>query len=221
MIKKSPPIAAITRPNRRTLRKSSSLLSSIPQDDDETRNDQDDDEPQEEEEVVVEVVDNSLITSSQIESLQRGSLLSNIKRLFTSKNKMNRESLSKLGISALLAYGFVSNVSGVIAVSCAWFIFSKKTGLSPLANKPAFLTIYAGFTVMLNVIRPARFAFAMAISPYFERIRKYFQRKFGVSPKSATVLMVVFINLLGTCTLMAAGVGLASLLSGVPVWGGL
>ena len=36
------------------------------------------------------------------------------------------ESLRKLGMSALLAYGFVSNVSGVIAVSSAWFIFSKK-----------------------------------------------------------------------------------------------
>lgn len=71
---------------------------------------------------------------------------------------------------------------------------------------------------MLNVIRPARFAFAMAISPYFERLRKYISMKFGVSPRGATVLVIVFVNLLGTCSLMAAGVGLASVLSGVPVW---
>eukprot|EP00571_Detonula_confervacea_P000825 CAMPEP_0172328682 /NCGR_PEP_ID=MMETSP1058-20130122/60482_1 /TAXON_ID=83371 /ORGANISM="Detonula confervacea, Strain CCMP 353" /LENGTH=147 /DNA_ID=CAMNT_0013045809 /DNA_START=380 /DNA_END=823 /DNA_ORIENTATION=- len=143
-----------------------------------------------------------------------------MKDFFTNKSKFNRESLGKLGLSAMLAYGFVSNVSGVIAVSSAWFIFSKKTGLSPMTpgQKPAFLAIYAGFTVMLNIIRPARFAFAMAISPYFERIRKYIGSKFGVSPKVAAVLMIVFINFLGSCSLMALGVGLASLLSGVPVW---
>ena len=94
-----------------------------------------------------------------------------------------------------------------------------QTGLSPLANKPAFLAVYAGFTVALNVIRPARFALSMAISPYFERIRKSFQRTFGVGPKGAAVLMIILINLLGTCSLMALGVGLASVLSGVPVWG--
>ncbi len=87
-------------------------------------------------------------------------------------------------------------------------------------QKPAFLAVYAGFTVMLNVIRPARFALSMAISPYFERIRKSIQNKFGVSPRAAAVLMIIFINFIGTCSLMACGVGLASVLSGVPVWAG-
>jgi hypothetical protein len=85
-------------------------------------------------------------------------------------------------------------------------------------QKPAFLAMYAGFTLMLNIVRPARFALSMAISPYFERIRKAIQRKFGVSPKGAAVLMIIFINLMGTCSLMVLGVGLASVLSGVPVW---
>eukprot|EP00579_Thalassiosira_antarctica_P018410 CAMPEP_0201934492 /NCGR_PEP_ID=MMETSP0903-20130614/33723_1 /ASSEMBLY_ACC=CAM_ASM_000552 /TAXON_ID=420261 /ORGANISM="Thalassiosira antarctica, Strain CCMP982" /LENGTH=238 /DNA_ID=CAMNT_0048474721 /DNA_START=74 /DNA_END=790 /DNA_ORIENTATION=- len=202
-------VSTTARFKRGTLPHSSPLFSA-PNEDDES-NDQ---ESQQE----VDVVDDSL-TSSQIES-QSGSFLSNIKGIFTNKSKFNRESLSKLGMSALLAYGFVSNVSGVIAVSSAWFIFSKRTGLSPLSNKPAFLLTYAGFTVALNVIRPARFALSMAISPYFDRIRNYFQRKFGVSAKAATVLVVVFINLLGTCSLMGLGVGLASVLSGVPVWAG-
>ena len=79
----------------------------------------------------VEVVDESSIRKSQIQSLKNSdaSVPSNIKAFFNNNNKkqkFNRESLSKLGMSALLAYGFVSNVSGVIAVSCAWFIFSKK-----------------------------------------------------------------------------------------------
>ena len=73
---------------------------------------------------------------------------------------------------------------------------------------------------MLNVIRPARFALSISISPYFERIRKFLQRKFNVSPRGAAVLMILFINLLGTCSLMCLGVWIASLLAGVPVWGG-
>ncbi len=74
---------------------------------------------------------------------------------------------------------------------------------------------------MLNVIRPARFALSLSISPYFEKIRKFLQRKFNVSPRGAAVLMIVFINFLGTCSLMALGVWIASLLSGVPVWGSI
>jgi len=175
----------------------------------------------------VEVTADSL-TPSQIKSLapdsQTSSFWGALKTFFSNKkNKLSRESLSKLGMSALLAYGFVSNVSGVIAVSSAWFIFCKRTGLSPLApgQKTAFLGIYAGFTVMLNVIRPARFALSISISPYFEKIRKFLQRKFNVSPRGAAVLMIIFINFLGTCSLMCLGVWIASLLSGVPVWGGM
>jgi hypothetical protein len=40
--------------------------------------------------------------------------------------RFGRKSLSKLGMSALLAYGFVSNVSGVLAISSAWFVFCKR-----------------------------------------------------------------------------------------------
>lgn len=78
----------------------------------------------------VEVTADSL-TPSQIQSLspdsQSSSLLGTLKSFFSNKNnKFSRESLGKLGMSALLAYGFVSNVSGVIAVSCAWFIFCTR-----------------------------------------------------------------------------------------------
>jgi hypothetical protein len=78
----------------------------------------------------VEVTADSL-TPSQIQSLspdsQSSSFLGTLKSFFSNKNnKFSRESLGKLGMSALLAYGFVSNVSGVIAVSCAWFIFCTR-----------------------------------------------------------------------------------------------
>ena len=70
----------------------------------------------------------------------------------------------------------------------------------------------------LNIIRPARFAFAMAISPYFERLRNFIQRKLGVSARVSALVMILCINVTGTCLLMGAGVGLASVLSGVPIW---
>mmetsp|Transcript_15664 Transcript_15664/g.33078 ORF Transcript_15664/g.33078 Transcript_15664/m.33078 type:complete len:264 (-) Transcript_15664:366-1157(-) len=201
--------------HRRTWPQSPPLFLASQEDNDESDNDETDDKSNEE----VQPAGTAAVTPSEIESMGGNTtFLSNIKNILTNKSKFNRESLGKLGVSALLAYGFVSNVSGIIAVSCAWFIFSKRTGLSPLGNKPAFLAVYAGFTVMLNIIRPARFAFSISISPYFERIRKWFSRKFGVSPRGATVLMIIFINLCGSSALMVLGVGLASLLSGVPVW---
>ena len=89
---------------------------------------------QQQADVIIDDNDSSLTYSQKImNSLQltnnnnNDSLLTTVKEFFTNnKSKFNRESLSKLGMSALLAYGFVSNVSGVIAVSSAWFIFCKR-----------------------------------------------------------------------------------------------
>ena len=151
---------------------------------------------------------------------ENSSLRYSMRQFVIGKARFSRDSLGKLGMSALLAYGFVSNISGVIAVSSAWFVFCKKTGVSPLApgQKPAFLVTYAAFSVILNVVRPARFALSMAISPYFERVRKAISTYLSVSTRRAAVIMIVMINMVGGSSLMIAGVGLASWLSGVPVW---
>lgn len=86
----------------------------------------------EQKQLQVEVTADSL-TPSQIQSLSpdsQSSFWGALKSFFSNKkNKFSRESLGKMGMSALLAYGFVSNVSGVIAVSCAWFIFSKRVSV--------------------------------------------------------------------------------------------
>lgn len=37
-----------------------------------------------------------------------------------------RERLGKLGLAAVLSYGWVSNMSYCVSVSLAWFIFSKQ-----------------------------------------------------------------------------------------------
>ena len=85
------------------------------------------------------------------------------------KARSSRDSLGKLSMSALLAYDFVSNIS----------------------QKPAFLVTYTAFSVTLNVVRPARFALSMAISPYFERVRKAISTYLGVSTHRAVVIMIV------------------------------
>ena len=96
------------------------MLSSIPNDNNKKDN------TQQQEAVKVEVLNNSL-TKSQIKSINKNKPLSTkVKGIFTDNKKFNMETLRKLGTAALLSYGFVSNVSGVIAVSSAWFIFSKK-----------------------------------------------------------------------------------------------
>ena len=97
-----------------------------------------------------------------------------------------------------------------------------QTGLSPLSpgQRTPFLALYAGFTIALNLLRPARFALSMAISPYFERLRKFIQRRLGVTARVSALVMILCINIVGSCVLMGCGVGLASVLSGVPVWRG-
>ena len=99
--------------------------------------------------VKVEVLNESL-TKSQIKSINKNKpLLTKVKSVFTNNKKFNMETLRKLGTAALLSYGFVSNVSGVIAVSSAWFIFSKKVRMCayllfvlciPLISSRLFIT---------------------------------------------------------------------------------
>jgi len=107
----------------RGVRTSGVLFSSASAD---NNNIEGDDSKSSEEAVKVEVLNESL-TKSQIKSINKNKpFLTKAKGVFTNNKKFNMETLRKLGTAALLSYGFVSNVSGVIAVSSAWFIFSKK-----------------------------------------------------------------------------------------------
>lgn len=54
-------------------------------------------------------------------------------RHFVQKRKLSKEQLLKMGTSALLSYGFVSNVNAITLMIIAWNMFTVKTGLSPLA----------------------------------------------------------------------------------------
>lgn len=131
-----------------------------------------------------------------------------------------KQRLAKMGLSALLSYGFVSNMSYSVTVSLAWFGFSKKTGLSPLAPgqwKP-FLAVYASFYIFNNFVRPIRLAVSVGVTPYFDRAVAAIQRKTKLS-KSASIGIVVFLaNFCGTLTAMSLGILLASIAAGVPVF---
>jgi hypothetical protein len=131
-----------------------------------------------------------------------------------------RQRLAMYGLSAVLSYGAVSNVGGCVSVSIAWFIFCKRNLVSPLApgQFKSFLAVYAGFFVFLNVIRPLRLAFSIAISPVFDRMINSFQRRLSLSRPTAIALTVFIVNILGSITVLVTGVSLASLASGVPIF---
>jgi len=130
------------------------------------------------------------------------------------------QKLAKMGFSVLLSYGFVSNMSYSVSVSLAWYVFSKQTGVSPLAKGqwPKFLAVYAGFYVFNNVIRPVRITLSAYVASYFDRMVKATQEKFHCKKGVAVGIIVFFVNIVGTLLAMSAGITLASIASGVPIW---
>jgi len=134
--------------------------------------------------------------------------------------KTDKASLAALGGAILLSYGYVSNASYMVCLSIAWYLFSSRTGVSPLAPgmKPKFLAIYGGLVLFLNIIRPLRFALAAGLSPAFDKLISFVQSKTGFGKAKAMGVVVFSVNVVGTFTLMFSGIGIASLLSGVPVW---
>ena len=133
-----------------------------------------------------------------------------------------RQRLAKAGMSVALSYGWVSNVSYSITVSLAWYIFSKRTGLSPLApgQWKSFLAVYAGFYVFNNIVRPVRFALSVSVSMYFDRVIQMIQDKFQVKKGVAIGLTVFLANFVGTIALMCLGISIAATAARVPVFPG-
>jgi hypothetical protein len=131
-----------------------------------------------------------------------------------------RQRFGKLGLQAALSYGWVSNMSYSVAVSLAWYIFSKQTGKSPLApgQWKGFLAVYAGFFVFNNLVRPVRMAVAVGVAPVFDRIIANIQTKLKVNKGTAVFVTVIIANLIGTIMFMSAGILLASTMAGVPVF---
>ena len=75
------------------------------------------------------VVDNSGVESTT--DGEKKSILDKLKSVFKKKEKNDdglttKERLAKMGLSALLSYGWVSNMSYAVTLSLSWYGFSKK-----------------------------------------------------------------------------------------------
>lgn len=130
-----------------------------------------------------------------------------------------RQRLAKAGLSVVLSYGFVSNMSYCVSVSVAWYLFCRQTQLSPLAPgqwKP-FLAVYSGFWVFNNLVRPIRLGVSVALSTQFDKLVAWIERKARVRRGVAIGLVVFLANVVGTTVIMCSGIALAAALAGVPI----
>jgi hypothetical protein len=161
-------------------------------------------------------------TEKSIDS-KSNSVVEKVKRWFTGSKDDGltaKERLAKMGLSALLSYGWVSNMSYAISVSLAWFTFTKQYGISPLApgQWKKFLVVYSGFFIFNNAVRPIRFGLSVAVSRYFDNFVNYIQRKTKVRKSVAIGIVVFLANICGTFGAMALGISVASAASGVAIF---
>lgn len=143
------------------------------------------------------------------------SLLSKLKAKLS-----NRDQLSKMGLSVLLSYGFVSNMSYAISISIAWYIFNIKYKLSPLAPNQwkSYLLVYSGFYIFNSIVRPVRVGVAALLSQYFEAAIHYIQVQSKLQRKYCIGILVFMTNVVGTLFVMSCGICMASLASGIPIF---
>ena len=135
------------------------------------------------------------------------------------KLPINKESISKLGLNVLLAYGLVSNFSYITCLILAWVAHGKSTRLSPLVpgQWKKFLLVYAGFFAANNVLRPLRFSLSLAITPLFDKFIDFIEAKTSWSRRNCTALVVFIVNILGTFTYLFAGLFIATTIANVPL----
>ena len=100
----------------------------------------------------------------------------------------------------------------------AWVSHGKATGLSPLDPDQwkGFLIIYAALFAANNVLRPLRFALSLTITPYFEKIIDFIQKKTRLSRPFSTGITVFLVNVCGTFTYLFGGLFLATTIARVP-----
>jgi hypothetical protein len=90
--------------------------------------------------------------------------------------------------------------------------------LAPGQWKP-FLAVYAGFYIFHNIVRPARFALSVALSPKIDSYLAWLQRRWRVANKGLAILIVMFSLNIVLCTgSMIAGILLASQMARVPIF---
>jgi hypothetical protein len=72
--------------------------------------------------------DGNDIAPSEDSKTSKKSLMTSIKQYFQGPQDglTMKQRLAKMGLAAALSYGWVSNMSGSVCVSIAWYIFSKR-----------------------------------------------------------------------------------------------
>ncbi|KAL7568413.1 hypothetical protein ACA910_012131 [Epithemia clementina (nom. ined.)] len=130
-----------------------------------------------------------------------------------------RQRLTKTGVYAAMSYNVVSQINSGSSTSIAWFFYSMRTGLSPLApgQWKGFLTFYAGFWVANNVLRPLRVALALAMAPKMERLSEMVQNRTQLT-KTKAVTLTFIVTYMTALAFSATCLTMASVCSGVPVF---
>eukprot|EP00976_Prorocentrum_cordatum_P101564 1192686-Prorocentrum_minimum.AAC.2 len=148
-------------------------------------------------------------------------VVARIKQNFYKDGKLDKSKLASVGASVTLSYGFISNVNAFSLLMIAWYTFTKSTGLSPLdpGQWPKYLTLYAGlYATIGTILRPARIAACGVLTPVFENIVTFFQKRFKFSRPWAFAATVFCVNILGTLTYFAVGGWLVCKLLGMPLF---
>jgi hypothetical protein len=132
----------------------------------------------------------------------------------------SRQKMTHLGLSAMMLYGFICNVSSGTVMSIAWYAFSKRTGLSPLSpgQWKGFVGVNAGVMVVHSLLRPLWIGLTIALTPYFNEMASWWSQRWNMTHNKAVTVLGIFANTVVAMGLMGAGIGSASLLSGVPLW---
>mmetsp|Transcript_4550 Transcript_4550/g.13739 ORF Transcript_4550/g.13739 Transcript_4550/m.13739 type:complete len:256 (-) Transcript_4550:1570-2337(-) len=147
--------------------------------------------------------------------------LQSLKDWWKSSAKIDKKTIASLGSACLLSYGFVSNLFYVSSLLLATYTSIKTTGQSPVTSTESlkiFASSYFGLWMIQNVIRPARFAFSVAISPKTDKLVEFFQKYVPGNKKSYAFGLTVFcVNVLGTFAYMFGGFALIYALTGVPL----
>ena len=150
-------------------------------------------------------------------------IFTSLKNLLQGKGRngqsLNKESISKLGLNCLLAYGFVSNVSYITCLILAWITHGKSTRLSPLApgQWKKFLIVYATFFAANNVLRPLRFSLSLVLTPAFDSFVDVIQKRTGWTRRNSTAMTVFLVNICGTFSYLFGGLFIATTLAKVPL----
>lgn len=146
--------------------------------------------------------------------------LKKVKGLY-GNGKEARAKLAAMGSSAMLAYGWISNLNACCLTMLSWVTFARSSGLSPLAPgqwKP-FLAVYAGYYMTIGtVMRPLRIAIAAGLTPLFNRFIEQVMGRLKCSKYVAFGVTVFLANICCTISLFAVGIRLVTWFTGVPLF---